>query len=264
MPRRSKKPELPEWAVQITTLREQLEINQAGFARRLTCSAMTISRWERGLLQPSAEHFIQLGNLGNRTQAWFFWEMAGIQPAKVADALSVGSKSRPSGGVFQKKNHSPSLDDTLKAGNVSLPLLKGFVGAHGVPGDKRSLRTIPERGTVSVPAKWCSNPAYTRLILVRGHALEPLVHDGDIVAVDSFQTEREKLYGSLVIAANQRQGLSLAFLRRYATVEVLEGEGRKQEPLILSKPGAWRIAGKVLWWISSAHSPASNQRTKTA
>src|SRR5262252_8061083 len=111
MPKKSKMPEMPEWAIQITALRESLKINQAELARRLACSAMTISRWERGLLQPSAEHFIQLGNLGDRTQAWFFWEMAGIQPAKMADALSAVSKSRRSGDL-QKEHHRRNADDS--------------------------------------------------------------------------------------------------------------------------------------------------------
>src|SRR5215510_14980351 len=94
MPKKSKMPEMPEWAIQITALRESLRINQAELARRLECSAMTISRWERGLLQPSAEHFIQLGNLGDRTEAWFFWEMAGIQPARMVEALGGTSRAK--------------------------------------------------------------------------------------------------------------------------------------------------------------------------
>lgn len=243
-------PELAEWALQITKLREHLGINQAELARRLTCSAMTISRWERALLQPSAEHFIQLGNLGDRTQAWFFWEMAGIQPAKMADALTTASKSRRSSELLRERARHTSIDEGRESENVSVPLLKGFIGAHGYAGDRRSLRTIPAKGTVSVPAKWCPNPDYTSLILVRGRTLEPLIRDGDVVVVDSFQTERENLYGSLVVAAHQKQGLSLAFLRRYGTVDVLEGESRRYEPVILSKPGVWRIVGKVLWWIS--------------
>src|ERR1041385_8493464 len=85
---------LQEWASQITALREHLTINQAELARRMECSAMTISRWERGLLQPSAEHFIQLGNLGDKSEAWFFWEKAGIQPAKMAHALSGNSRKK--------------------------------------------------------------------------------------------------------------------------------------------------------------------------
>src|SRR3954471_17777811 len=94
MRRRDKGNLLPEWATKITALREHLEINQAELARRMECSAMTISRWERGLLQPSAEHFIQLGNLGNKTKAWFFWEMAGIQASKMVEALGGSSRGK--------------------------------------------------------------------------------------------------------------------------------------------------------------------------
>src|SRR5690349_12366275 len=102
MVRRSKANALPEWAREITTLRERLGINQAELARRMECSAMTISRWERGLLQPSAEHFIQLGNLGDKSESWFFWEMAGVQPAKMIQAL--GGSSR------KKRTEAPALE----------------------------------------------------------------------------------------------------------------------------------------------------------
>src|SRR5579859_6054536 len=92
MKKKSKLGTLQEWASQITKLREHLKINQAELARRIECSAMTISRWERGLLQPSAEHFVQLGNLGSKSEAWFFWEMAGIQASKMVDSLRGSSR----------------------------------------------------------------------------------------------------------------------------------------------------------------------------
>ena len=91
MKKTSKRRPLQQWASQITALRERLKINQAELARRMECSAMTISRWERGLLQPSAEHFVQLGNLGSKNEAWFFWEMAGIQASKMLEALRTTS-----------------------------------------------------------------------------------------------------------------------------------------------------------------------------
>lgn len=254
MRRKSKTPDLPEWALQITALRENFGINQAELARRMACSAMTISRWERGLLQPSAEHFIQLGNLGNKTQAWFFWEMAGIQPAKMVEALSSVARFRRAGDLLSKPTSGASSGEVSnkRSANISVPLLKGVVGAHGSPGDKRSLRTIPANGAISVPASWCPNPDYTSLIHVRGHSMEPLINDGEMVAVDSFQTERNNLYGKIVIATNQGQGLSLAYLRRYDSLEVLEGVSREFEPMIISKGGNWRVVGKVLWWISTA------------
>src|SRR5246127_1925672 len=105
MSKRAKASALPEWATQITALREGMAINQAELARRMECSAMTISRWERGLLQPSAEHFIQLGNLGDKSEAWFFWEMGGIRPAKVMGALQTSPRAKRLSGTMQRADH---------------------------------------------------------------------------------------------------------------------------------------------------------------
>jgi phage repressor protein C with HTH and peptisase S24 domain len=256
MPKRLKRTSLPEWALQITTLRERLEINQAELARRMQCSAMTISRWERGLLQPSAEHFIQLGNLGSKTDAWFFWEMAGIQPAKMVEALSGSSRAKRilDGPQIQPARAGSQPPITEKVPTVvGLPLLKVVIGTHGVPGDKRtSLRTIPANEVVGVPSNWCPNPAYTSLLRVKGTSMEPLIRNGDIVAVDSYQTERSDLYGTLVIAANEEAGLSVSRLRRYDGFDVLEAENRQYDPIVLNKARDFRIVGKVLWWLSGA------------
>lgn len=255
MVKRSKASALPEWTRQITDLRERLGINQAELARRMECSAMTISRWERGLLQPSAEHFIQLGNLGDKSEAWFFWEMAGIQPAKMVQAL---------GGSRAKKNLETPRLEVARAGAASvtapktsqvigLPLLKAVVGAHGVPGDRRSsLRTIPASEIIGAPSSWCPNPGYTSLLRVKGESMEPLIRNGDILAVDSYQVERPELHGKVVIASSEEKGLCVSRLHRYDMLDVLEAENRQYEPVILNKASGWRIVGKVLWWISAA------------
>lgn len=255
MSTKAKQATLPQWALQITCLRDHLVINQAELARRMECSAMTISRWERGLLQPSAEHFIQLGNLGSKTEAWFFWEMAGIQPAKMIDALSGPARAR-------KILDFPQLDSSragasasrAKGGKVvGLPLLKALIGTHGVPGDKRtSLRTIPSSELIGAPASWCPNPDYTSLLRVKGHSMEPLIRNGDILAVDTFQTERSQLHGKIVIAANTEAGLCVSHLRRYDGFELLEAENRNYDAVVFNKAGGWRIVGRVLWWISAA------------
>jgi transcriptional regulator with XRE-family HTH domain len=250
MKRKSKRETTPEWVSQITALRERLGINQAELARRLECSAMTISRWERGLLQPSAEHFIQLGNLGNRTDAWFFWEMAGIQPARMVEALGTSSRTKKSAGGLRFE-----LDEEMprdkSSSMVGLPLLKTVAGTHGTRGDKRSsLRSIPPAESIGVPAAWCPNPAYTSLVRVIGHSMRPAIRDRDILAVDAYQTERRQLYGQVVVVTTEKNGLSVARLRRYDSVDVLEAEDRQFEPLILRKSAGWRILGKVLWSIS--------------
>src|SRR5262249_57170483 len=68
MKKRTKREAAPEWVSQITALRDRLGITQAELARRLTCSAITIARWERGLHTASAEHFRRLVNLRHRTE----------------------------------------------------------------------------------------------------------------------------------------------------------------------------------------------------
>lgn len=254
MKRKSKRIGLPEWGLQITALRERLGINQAELARRMECSAMTISRWERGLLQPSAEHFIQLGNLADKTEAWFFWEMGGVRPAKVMEALQASPRAKRASGTAQYYGHyfdGKPANSGKPPHLVDVPLLKAAIGTHGQPGDRRSsLRAIPAHSAVTTPASWCPNPAYTSLLRVKGHSMEPVLRHGDIVAVDSFQTERGDLYGQLVVVANEQAGLSVSRLRRYDTLDVLEAESRRYDPVILSKASGWRIVGKVLWWIS--------------
>jgi phage repressor protein C with HTH and peptisase S24 domain len=256
MMRKPKQVPVRDWAAQITKLRQRLEINQAELARRMECSAMTISRWERGLLQPSAEHLIQLGNLGNRSEAWFFWEEAGIQPAKMVDALSGASQARRGmkAPKLEGARAGAKAPHSLKVPQViGLSLLKAVAGTHGVPGDRRSsLRAVPASQVMGAPAPWCPNPGYTSLLRVKGHSMEPLIKDGDILAVDSYQRERSELYGKVVIAASEQKGLCVSRLRRYDSLDVLEGENRQHDPVLLTKASGWRIVGRVLWWISAA------------
>jgi SOS-response transcriptional repressor LexA len=247
---RQKRTASPEWAEHITSLRERLGINQAELARRMECSAMTISRWERGLLQPSAEHFIQLGNLGNKSEAWFFWEMGGIQPAKVVDALD-GSRSKKAVELHRNNGRAASQKIELSRKLTAIPLLRATVGTHGVPGDRRSsLRGVASSTTIGVPTSWCPNPSYTSLLRVKGHTMEPLIRQGALLAVDSFQTDRTALYGQIIVAGTDQNGLCVSRLQRYDSVDLLEAEDRKYGSLILTKASRWRIVGKVLWWIS--------------
>src|SRR5438067_975066 len=71
----------------LSSLRQRLRMSQAELGRRFECSAMTVSRWERGLLAPSSDYYIQLGNLAGKSECWYFWERAGLQLPDVLRAL---------------------------------------------------------------------------------------------------------------------------------------------------------------------------------
>ena len=78
---------ISEWAKSIAELRRDLELTQAELADRLGVTAMTISRWERGLVEPTAGGYISLGNLSENKKSWYFWKRAGLDEKKVRQAL---------------------------------------------------------------------------------------------------------------------------------------------------------------------------------
>ena len=257
MPRKRRERAPTEWAEEIRKLRERINISQSDLARMVNCSAMTVSRWENGQLAPTAHYYIELGKLAGKNDCWFFWELAGLQSSDVirllpererkqlvASDLNLDAASAGSGAKQPVQ---------LNQNTVPIPVLNVVAGTHGNRGDKRgNLRHIPARDVMGAPAEWCPNPAYTSLLRVRGHSMEPLIRDGDITAVDSSQTDRTQLDGKVVIVCNDDNGLCVSRLRRYPRFDILESENREYQPVVLDKKSGWRIVGRVLWWISAA------------
>src|SRR5439155_23292418 len=48
---------------------------------------MSVSRWERGLLKPSAEIYIQFGYLAGDPDCWYFWRLAGLRSEDLIRAI---------------------------------------------------------------------------------------------------------------------------------------------------------------------------------
>lgn len=88
---------MAEWAKSIASLRKDLAMTQTELADRLGVTAMTVSRWERGLVEPTASGYIGLGNLAGLKNAWYFWRRAGLDESQVRRTLAQVSKgnSRP-------------------------------------------------------------------------------------------------------------------------------------------------------------------------
>ena len=56
---------VPEWAHKIEDMRQTRKLSQEGFGNRVGVSAMAVSRWERGVAEPTGETYILLGNLAD-------------------------------------------------------------------------------------------------------------------------------------------------------------------------------------------------------
>jgi transcriptional regulator with XRE-family HTH domain len=258
MPKRKRKDHGPtEWAEQIRDLRQKLGISQGELARKLDCSAMTISRWENGQLAPTARYYIELGKLAGKQDCWFYWGQAGLQSSDIMPVLTERERKqlpvRPEEVELAAAGGGARQDVMGKAKVVHIPVLLATVGTHGGQGDRHgNLNYIPVREVMGAPVEWCPNPRYTSLLRVRGHSMEPLIHDGDIAAVDSSQTDRANLDGKIVIVTNEEKGLCVSRLRRYPKFDVLESENREYQAVVLGKSSGWRIIARVLWWISAA------------
>ena len=242
-----------EWAEEIRNLRQKLGISQGELARKLDCSAMTVSRWENGLLAPTSRYYIELGKLAGKQDCWFYWGRAGLQSSDVISVLTERERKQFSMRVDEPMDLAAAGSGSRRQKIVPIPVLQATVGTHGGQGDRHgNLNYIPAREIMGAPPEWCPNPGYTSLLRVRGHSMEPLIRDGDIAAVDSSQTDRAQLDGKVVIVTSEEKGLCVSRLRRYPKFDVLESENREYQAVVLGKSSGWRIVARVLWWISAA------------
>src|SRR5271154_1466747 len=126
-----------EWAKRILTLRRRLTISQSELGKQMDASAMAVSRWERGVQEPPANVYIQLGNLTGDPECWYFWGRAGLSNEDLMRVLpAVRSRLRrqrvPSLQVVQAGAHgAPKGRSSL----VAIPVLPVAVATHGGKGD---------------------------------------------------------------------------------------------------------------------------------
>jgi SOS-response transcriptional repressor LexA len=243
-----------EWAAKIVALRRRLQISQSELGKQMNSSAMAVSRWERGVQEPPANVYIQLGNLTGDPECWYFWGRAGLQSEDLMRVLpAVRSRLR--------KDRVPSLQ-VVRAGAhrvlkrpdnlIAIPVLPVIAATHGGKGDSADiLDQVRPESMLAAPSDWCPNPAHTSCLRVHGRSMMPLIHDGYIVVIDTSQTNRLKLYGQIVVAAHKEQGLIVSRLQRYDDTEVLVPENREYDSTAISTTG-WRIIAKILWWIGRA------------
>src|SRR5271169_635514 len=221
-----------DWAARITALRRRLQVSQSELGKQMNCSAMAVSRWERGVQEPPANVYIQLGNLTGDPECWYFWGRAGLSSEDLMRVLpAVRSRLRkdrlPSLQVVQAGAHrAPTRQDNL----VAIPVLPVVVATHGGKGDPADLlHEVRPESMLAAPSDWCPNPAQTSCLRVHGRSMMPLIRDGYIIVIDTSQTNRLKLYGQIVVAAHKEQGLIVSRLQRFDHTEVLVPENREYE-----------------------------------
>src|ERR1700758_394693 len=126
---------VPEWAKVVGDLRKRLNLTQTKLGEMLQCSAMSVSRWERGLLEPSAGQYLELGNLSPDPVCWYLWGRAGLRTSDVMRVLRACRRRQRENRLDLAiadagSGHKKHADRQL----VTIPLLKVVAGAHGYRG----------------------------------------------------------------------------------------------------------------------------------
>ena len=252
---KSEIPPKPDWASNISELRQRLNLSQTVFGGRLNSSAMSVSRWERGNQEPSADSYIELGNLAGAPVCWYFWGRAGLQTEDLMRVMpKLGKRfSRTRTVVLQSAAAGGGSKIPVAPQLVAIPLLEVVAASHGERGDSSAiLHDAPVESMIAAPKDWCPNPSATTCLRVRGNSMMPLITEGAILVVDSSQIDSAKLNGKVVIAWHRDMGLTVSRLQHYDHTTVLQPESRDYESIVLDSEHKWKIVAKVLWWIEKA------------
>lgn len=254
--RKSKVSGKPEWAIKIVELREKLQLSQTAFGHKLQSSAMAVSRWERGVQEPPSHCYIEIGKFAGEPLCWYFWGRAGLRSEDVMRIIPgmlrrLRQAQIQDCEILNAESGNRKLIEKLRL--VAVPLRKIIAASHGEKGDNiASLHDASIDSMVAAPADWNTHPSSTSCLRVRGHSMAPIICDGYIVAVDSSQTDRNKLDGKIVVVWEKNSGLTVSRFRRYHHTETLQPENSQYEAITLGKKNGWKVVAKVVWWIGKA------------
>jgi DNA-binding transcriptional regulator YiaG/SOS-response transcriptional repressor LexA len=246
----------PEWSRKIEAFRQSLKLSQVEFSQRLGVSPMSVSRWERGALSVPTSVYIKLGNLAGDPLCWYFWARAGLRSEDVMRVLPAARDRLHEGRMADVllvdvgKHRTSQL---TPSDFVAIPLLPVHAGAPGEKGDKEvDLEQVRPETMLVAPKDWCPHPDSTVCLRVKGNSMSPLILDGYIIAVDTFDVRREPLVGKIVLASNPEKGLLVSRLIRFDGADALLSDHREYESVSLATEANWRIIGIVLWWTGKA------------
>jgi SOS-response transcriptional repressor LexA len=198
-----------------------------------------------------------MGSMAGQPECWLFWNRAGLKSSDLRHMF-------PGARVMARMTKFTDLE-IVQAGSgmkrkrpkgaprvqlVAVPLLDVQAGTLGQEGGPfADFETAAADDVIAAPAFWCPNPEQTNCLRVKGTSMSPLINDGDVVAVDSSQTNPEELNQKIVVAWHRQNGLSLARFISADGVHLLESQNREHGPVTVDRDRNWQIVGRVLWWV---------------
>jgi len=250
-----------EWSERIVRLATELGLTQAGLAERLGVSPATVSRWIQGKYEPTAEGYVALGNLAQRSDGIYFWERAGVDTSAFPEASFRRAQSSMRVDLHDfTLIASRKLSKLLpgKGSVVAIPLLN--VCAYGdpvPPNENVSLSEVKVEEILLAPLSWCPHPEQMVSMHLCGDSMAPTIATDSLLFVDTAATDRDSLNQKIAVASHRDLGFKVARLQRLATADLMVSANHKYVPLDISNASKWKIFGQILWWVSRDAAPVS-------
>ena len=143
----SKQDSFPVWSEHIKALRRDLGLSQFEFGKKLNTTAMSVSRWERGAVPPSAASYLGLGKLAGARRGWSFWNLAGITKQDMR-TMNGGELPRPYGGSLLKV--ITALENQARLNERHTTRLRAFIRYLPTPGLQREYRAMSKASSDGV------------------------------------------------------------------------------------------------------------------
>lgn len=206
-----------EWSQRIRAFMEALRLSQVPFAAKLNVTQQTVSLWLTGKKEPSGEMYYRM------------YRLAPMLP----EAAYLLSRGREKSSVLLSRAMVEVPGGTRgKAPSVDVPYAtQGIEGAD----------------VLALPAALVPHPESTFCVVIKDHAMSPILEEGFIAVVQVEKQSRE-LSGTMVAVRNAEGDVTVRWLREVNQARMLvpHNPGRKYPPV----PAEDReIIGRVLWWI---------------
>jgi transcriptional regulator with XRE-family HTH domain len=159
---------IPDINKRFKALRELKGMSQAELAKRFKISRSAVSLWEIGPMPPPAEALMLLGNLATYPENVWFWKLAGLDDQVMLSAAESMLKERGKAPPGSKLTRVPMLS----------------MGSRGKAG---------KGGPILLPGSLVPNPGSTRYIGLEKNSVGKAFVEGDIVVVDSFESQRDPM-----------------------------------------------------------------------
>ncbi len=243
---RRRKPARPEWADRLEGLRENLGLSQAALAKKLNVSAMAPSRWERGVHEPPAAVFLELGKLAGKRDCWYFWERAGITRKDLTAVLDRRATKRTNHHL--EITVPPKLPVQAGEPLLAVPLYETSLPVGQIGPSEILHGSVAQ--LIIVPRSWCPNPEKTYCLRIGTSRMAPMMRVETLFAVDPGDNKVDDLYSKIIFASHPECGLTVSWLQRFGRTSVLVPENKDDVPHYMSEGDDWKVEGRVLWWFS--------------